>query len=172
MDTHDSSQDAPSQAPDGSSPEEEAADQSAHKPEEGVALEREPAQEPPGPAEAATEGPSRDEPRDAPPPSGPRPDDTFPTHLLIGAGIFAFLLLVGAGFFWKAHSDRGSLQRDVSVLRAQVQRSQVLQELAALLRVRAELQALRQTVTQELALEVDKADGILTGIDERLKALP
>ena len=118
------------------------------------------------PAPAQPSEKSASEPR----PPKAEPKDTFPAHLVIGICVFVFFLLLGAAFLWKAHSDLGNLRSEVAVLKAQSQRAQVLQERAAILRVRAELQSLRLTLPPDLALEVDKADTALTGVDDRLKA--
>jgi hypothetical protein len=126
---------------------------------ENVELDREP--EPPHLEEkrASASTPSRAEPR-----------DTFPAHLVIGICVFGLCLLVGAAFLWKARSDLGTLRSEVAVLKAQSQRAHVLQERASILRVRAELQSLRLTLPADLALEVDRADAALSGVDDRLKA--
>ncbi|NTU60474.1 MAG: hypothetical protein HGA98_05395 [Deltaproteobacteria bacterium] len=117
------------------------------------------------PAFAAAESPPEPQPAAAPADNGLK-------RILIGAGVAVVVVLVGAGFLWKTSSDLGALRREVAVLKAQTQRAQVAQQRGSLLRVRAELQALRQTLPPDLSLDLDKAEALLVGIDERLKASP
>jgi hypothetical protein len=93
-------------------------------------------------------------------------------RLLLAAAAVVFLALIGALLLFQARRDVSALQGELRALRAEVRRSQVLRDRGAVLRVRAELQALRQTLPPDLAPEVDKADALMGGIDERLKASP
>lgn len=89
---------------------------------------------------------------------------------LIAAGAAAFLLLLTLVLFWQSRREVGALRDELAVVRLQARRSEVLQQQATLLRVRADLQGLRQTLPPDLAVEVDKADGALAGLSDRLRA--
>lgn len=108
-------------------------------------------------------------PREPPPPT---PSKGVDRRLLVAAAAAVLLVLLGVLLLVQARRDVSSLQGELKALRAEVRRSQVLQDRGAVLRVRAELQALRQTLPSALAPEVDKADQALGAIDERLKASP
>ncbi|MBI5014639.1 MAG: hypothetical protein HZB55_04005 [Deltaproteobacteria bacterium] len=91
---------------------------------------------------------------------------------VVAAAVLLLLLLSGVLFLLRARRDVSALQGELRALREEVRRSQVQQERGAVLRVRAELQALRQTIRPDLATEIDKADALLGGIDDRLRASP
>jgi hypothetical protein len=93
-------------------------------------------------------------------------------RLLAAGAVVLLFTLIGALLLFQARRDVSALQGELKALRVEVRRSQVLQDRGAVLRARAELQALRQTLPPDLAPEIDKADGILGGIDARLKASP
>ena len=89
---------------------------------------------------------------------------------VVAACVAGALLLVTLLLFWQSRRDVAALRDQVATLSLQARRSELLQQQAALLRVRADLQGLRQTLPADLALEVDKADGVLAGVADRLRA--
>lgn len=129
---------------------------------------------PPDEAPAGVEGTSEGRPggegASTPPRSEAPAQEGSVRRIAIGAGVLALVLLVGAAFLWKALSGLGSLRQEVAVLKAQSQRSQIVQQRGSIQRARTELQILRQTLPADLAAEVDKAETVLVGLEERLKS--
>lgn len=150
----------------------------------------EPEQDAPGteaPAEAPTPPPGLD-PADEPSPSGPAAaagNAEEPTaagvptwlgldrRLVAGAAAVVLVLVLFFGaLLGKARHDLQALRGELSALRAEVQRTQTIQDRGAVLRMRAELQSLRQTLPPALLSDVEAADAALRRIDQQLQALP
>ncbi len=92
-------------------------------------------------------------------------------------GVLGLVLLLVLGWLggtavWQLRRDLRSLEGRLAGAQAHTARVETLQARAALLRVRADLEALRQTLPPELAAEVERADAILGGVAGQLSPQP
>lgn len=95
--------------------------------------------------------------------SAPRRDEPgrpFPFGL---AALVLVLVLgwVGGTVAWQLRRDLGALEARLAATQDRAARLEGLQAQAALLRVRADLEVLRQSMPEGLAAEVERADAIL-----------
>ncbi|MDW7710145.1 MAG: hypothetical protein SCH98_06690 [Deferrisomatales bacterium] len=99
--------------------------------------------------------------------AAPKPSDRpFPFGLV--ALVLVLLLAWGGGLVtWQVRRDLGALEARVAAGLDRTERLEALQTRGALLRARAELEALRRGLPPELAAQVERAEALLEEVADR-----
>lgn len=94
-------------------------------------------------------------------------------RLVAGAAAVVVVLVLFFGvLLGKARHDLDALRGELVALRGELHRSQAIHDRGAVLRMRADIQTLRQTLPADLSADVEAADAALRRVDERLRAMP
>lgn len=104
----------------------------------------------------------------------PRAREADRTVVLGVVALVLFLLLgwLGGTAVWQLRRDLGALEARVGASEGRAARNEQIQARAALLRVQADLEALRQSLPADAAEDVLRAESLLRQVGERQAAEP
>lgn len=112
--------------------------------------------DPDGPSEPDVEEPTRDQ--------------GWRVPALVGLALLLLVTLVGGVSVWKTREEVAALRAELQTVKEGARRTELLQARSALGRANAELTPLRESLPPELLEDLEKAQGLLNGLSERLRA--
>ncbi|MBI5442867.1 MAG: hypothetical protein HY900_16840 [Deltaproteobacteria bacterium] len=88
---------------------------------------------------------------------------------LAALAAFVLVLIIGAAALWQTRSELAATRSELAGLKASARRTELLLARSGVVRARADLEGVRELLPADLSAEVERADGILAGVADRLK---
>jgi hypothetical protein len=89
---------------------------------------------------------------------------------IVGLALLLLLGLVGGVSLWRTRGEVSALRSDLQAIKEGARRAEILQARAAIGRAGAELEPLLESLPPGLSADVEKAQAILRGVSDSLKA--